>query len=269
MSESTPDLDRIDRKILQVLQADGRIANLKLAEAVALSPAAVLARVQRLTRAGYILGYEARLDPHKLGAGLLVFVEVLLDRTSPNVFDAFKDAVQVQLSAGVFLVAALSDWYDGWYARRHNAMSSFGRFFDPLADKVLISAAFFAFVFLDILSLWMVLVIVGRDVIVTILRVVADRKRQPVVTSRLAKWKTALQLVFLWYVIGAYTLRKVDWISARIDPRTIDLLFSPWIIQTSMLLLTALSLVTAAQYLFENRHTLRILTNGSLARTTP
>ena len=180
-----------------------------------------------------------------------------------------KDAVQVQLSAGVFLVAALSDWYDGWYARRHNAMSSFGRFFDPLADKVLISTAFFAFVFLDILSLWMVLVIVGRDVIVTILRVVADRKRQPVVTSRLAKWKTALQLVFLWYVIGAYTLRKVDWISARIDPRTIDLLFSPWIIQTSMLLLTALSLVTAAQYLFENRHTLRILTNGSLARTTP
>lgn len=95
MSETAADLDRIDRKILQVLQADGRIANLKLAEAVALSPAAVLARVQRLTRAGYILGYEARLDPHKLGAGLLVFVEVLLDRTSPNVFEAFKAAVQV------------------------------------------------------------------------------------------------------------------------------------------------------------------------------
>ena len=95
MSEEATDLDRIDRKILQVLQADGRIANLKLAEGVALSPAAVLARVQRLTRAGYILGYEARLDPHKLGAGLLVFVEVLLDRTSPNVFEAFKAAVQV------------------------------------------------------------------------------------------------------------------------------------------------------------------------------
>ena len=95
MSEEATDLDRIDRKILQVLQADGRIANLKLAEAVALSPAAVLARVQRLTRAGYILGYEARLDPHKLGAGLLVFVEVLLDRTAPNVFEAFKAAVQV------------------------------------------------------------------------------------------------------------------------------------------------------------------------------
>ncbi|WP_298209256.1 Lrp/AsnC ligand binding domain-containing protein [Acidovorax sp.] len=89
------DLDRIDRKILSILQEDGRIANLKLAEAVALSPTAVLARVQRLTRDGFILGYEARLNPLKLGAGMLVFVEVLLDRTTPNVFDQFKAAVQV------------------------------------------------------------------------------------------------------------------------------------------------------------------------------
>lgn len=88
-------LDRIDRKILSILQEDGRIANLKLAEAVALSPTAVLARVQRLTREGYILGYEARLNPLKLGAAMLVFVEVLLDRTTPNVFDQFKAAVQV------------------------------------------------------------------------------------------------------------------------------------------------------------------------------
>ncbi len=89
------ELDRIDRRILQALQDDGRITNQKLAEAVALSPTAVLARVQRLTRAGYILGYEARLNPQLLGAGLLVFVEVLLDRTTPNVFDEFKAAVQV------------------------------------------------------------------------------------------------------------------------------------------------------------------------------
>lgn len=90
------EIDRIDRKILTALQQDGRISNLKLAEAVALSPTAVLARVQRLTRDGYILGYEARLNPLKLGAGMMVFVEVLLDRTSHNVFDQFKAAVQVR-----------------------------------------------------------------------------------------------------------------------------------------------------------------------------
>ncbi|MBE7366996.1 Lrp/AsnC ligand binding domain-containing protein [Ramlibacter pallidus] len=96
MDANAPDIDRIDLRILEVLQADGRISNLKLAEAVSLSATAVLARVQRLTRDGYILGYEARLAPQKLAAGLLVFVEVLLDRTTPNVFEAFKAAVQVQ-----------------------------------------------------------------------------------------------------------------------------------------------------------------------------
>ena len=96
MSEATPELDRIDLKILQVLQVDGRLSNLKLAEAVALSPTAVLARVQRLTREGFILGYEARLNPLKLGRGLTVFVEILLDRTTANVFDQFRAAVQVR-----------------------------------------------------------------------------------------------------------------------------------------------------------------------------
>jgi len=89
-------IDKIDAKILRVLQKDGRISNLKLAEEVHLSPTAVLERVKRLTRDGYILGYEARLNPAKLGAGLLVFVEILLDRTVHDVMDNFKAAVQVR-----------------------------------------------------------------------------------------------------------------------------------------------------------------------------
>jgi Lrp/AsnC family leucine-responsive transcriptional regulator len=92
----TRDIDKIDRRILRVLQADGRISNLKLAEEVHLSPTAVLERVKRLTREGYILGYEARLNPVKLGQGLLVFVEILLDRTVHDVMDSFKAAVQVR-----------------------------------------------------------------------------------------------------------------------------------------------------------------------------
>ena len=89
-------LDKIDARILRALQADGRISNLKLAEAVHLSPTAVLERVKRLTRDGVILGYEARLNPAKLGAGLMVFIEVLLDRTVHDVMDSFKAAVQVR-----------------------------------------------------------------------------------------------------------------------------------------------------------------------------
>jgi len=90
------DLDKIDLKILRVLQSDGRISNLKLAEEVHLSPTAVLERVKRLTRDRYILGYEARLNPDKLGAGLMVFIEVVLDRTTPDVMNEFKAAVQAR-----------------------------------------------------------------------------------------------------------------------------------------------------------------------------
>jgi Lrp/AsnC family transcriptional regulator, leucine-responsive regulatory protein len=96
ISETSDILDKIDLKILNALQSDGRISNLKLAETVALSPTAVLARTQRLQRDGYILGYEARLNPAKLGRGLTVFVEVLLERTTPQVFEQFKAAAQAR-----------------------------------------------------------------------------------------------------------------------------------------------------------------------------
>ena len=89
-------IDRTDARILRALQADGRISNLKLAEGVHLSPTAVLERVKRLTRDGFILGYEARLNPDKLGAGLLVFIEVVLDRTTHDAMKLFKAAVQVR-----------------------------------------------------------------------------------------------------------------------------------------------------------------------------
>ena len=95
MTAPSTTLDRIDMRLLKLLQEDGRTPNLKLAETVALSPTAVLARVQRLTREGFIVGYHADLNAAKLGRGLVVFVEVLLDRTTPNVFDEFKAAVQV------------------------------------------------------------------------------------------------------------------------------------------------------------------------------
>lgn len=88
------DLDRIDRRILRLLQEDGRLSNAELAERVALSPTATAERVKRMTREGIILGYMARLSPDKLGLNLLVFVEVKLDRTTADVFETFADAVR-------------------------------------------------------------------------------------------------------------------------------------------------------------------------------
>ena len=88
------ELDRIDRRILEVLQVDGRITTTDLAAKVNLSPTATAERMKRLIREGYILRFSAELDPLRLGQGLLVFLQVKLDRTTPDVFDAFARAVK-------------------------------------------------------------------------------------------------------------------------------------------------------------------------------
>lgn len=89
-----PGLDRIDRKILAALQDDGRITNLELADRIGMSATATAERVKRLTRDGFIVGYTARLDPTHLQRGLLVFVEIKLDRMNPEVFTTFAMAVK-------------------------------------------------------------------------------------------------------------------------------------------------------------------------------
>lgn len=86
-------LDKIDRRILRELQRDGRLANVELARRVGLSPTPCLERVKKLEDEGYIRGYHAHLDPARLGAGLLVFVEIRLTRTARDVFEEFKQAV--------------------------------------------------------------------------------------------------------------------------------------------------------------------------------
>ena len=83
-------LDRVDRRLLARLQQDGRTAVSQLAREVNLTVTPTLERVRRLEAGGYIEGYFARLSPGKLGLGLLAYVEVSLDRTTPDAFDRFK-----------------------------------------------------------------------------------------------------------------------------------------------------------------------------------
>jgi Lrp/AsnC family leucine-responsive transcriptional regulator len=87
-------VDDIDRKILRALQEDGRITNNALAQKCGLSNAACFERVRRLRETGVIAGYTALLDPEKLDRALLVFIEVLLDRTTDDAFAAFADHVR-------------------------------------------------------------------------------------------------------------------------------------------------------------------------------
>ncbi|MGY1425946.1 winged helix-turn-helix transcriptional regulator [Lysobacter sp. A289] len=85
-------IDKIDRNILRILQQEGRISFTELGERVGLSTTPCTERVRRLERDGVITGYHARLDPHQLGAGLLVYVEISLAYKSGDIFEEFRAA---------------------------------------------------------------------------------------------------------------------------------------------------------------------------------
>ncbi|QRM56996.1 Lrp/AsnC ligand binding domain-containing protein [Sinorhizobium sp. BG8] len=126
------ELDRLDRKILRALQKEGRLTNIELAEKVNLSQTATAERVKRLTRDGYITGYMAVLSPERLGRGLLVFIQVKLDRTTPDVFDAF--AAAVQRSDDVMECHMVSGGFDYLVKARVAGMAAYRNF---LSDVIL------------------------------------------------------------------------------------------------------------------------------------
>lgn len=108
---------------------------------------------------------------------------------------------EIKIAAWLFIIGALSDYFDGWLARRYNEVTSLGKFLDPLADKVLTVSAFGAFYMIDIIPLWMLIIIALRDIASTLLRVLADNINRPVITSGPAKAKTFLQMTFIIYIL--------------------------------------------------------------------
>ena len=124
-------LDRIDRRLLVLLQQDGRTPVAQLAREVHLTITPTLERVRRLEAAGYIEGYFARLNPARLGLGLLAYVEVSLDRTTPDAFERFK---QVMLAHDeVMECHMVAGGFDYLLKVRVTDMESYRRF---LGDRI-------------------------------------------------------------------------------------------------------------------------------------
>ncbi len=162
------------------------------------------------------------------------------------------EPLSVQISLGVFIIAAITDWYDGWLARKFNYITEWGKFLDPLADKILTSTVFLAFVFVDILELWMVILIILRDILITLLRIYADYKKVSFSTSYSAKWKTFFQMLFLYYLLLIYTAKTVKWIYAGRE-NLFNILLHQDLIYYSMLVITIFTVVTGITYIYTNR----------------
>lgn len=109
--------------------------------------------------------------------------------------------VHALIAAAIFIAAAITDWADGFFARRRNEVTTLGTLLDPIADKLLVAAALVSLLQIGKVDAWMVVVIIGRELAVTGLRAVAASVGVIVSASRLAKWKTVSQYVAITMLI--------------------------------------------------------------------
>ncbi len=166
-----------------------------------------------------------------------------------------------QISLAVFLLAAMTDWYDGVIARRSGTVTNFGKFLDPLADKFLTSAAFLAFAWLGYVPWWMVIIIVFRDIVITLLRSFAESRGEHIVTSKSAQWKTFIQMTVLYYLLLLIVGNDVGWVRALLGG-VLPALLDPSLVYLLMLAVTLFTLITGVQYVVENRRFVSTLVLG-------
>ncbi|HEY5615394.1 MAG TPA: CDP-diacylglycerol--glycerol-3-phosphate 3-phosphatidyltransferase [Bacteroidota bacterium] len=177
------------------------------------------------------------------------------------VFLAFlfsSDAVLRQLSLVVFFIALLTDWYDGWVARRWGYVSRWGKFLDPLADKVVTSATLIAFIYLGLVPGWTVWVIISRDVLITFLRTYSELKGKAFDTSKFAKTKTFMQFVVIFYILFLYVARDIEFFKANYAT-AIEILLDYTLLYSLMVVITLITLWTGVMYVIDNWKTIREL----------
>lgn len=169
-----------------------------------------------------------------------------------------------QMSLVVYIVAALTDWYDGWVARKYGYITRWGKFLDPLADKILSAAALFSFAYLKLIDVWMVWVIVLRDFLITGLRSYAEWKGKPIITSKTAQAKTFGEFVVIYYILILYVAKNVPVINKDFG-EWIDTLMHPQVLFGMVLLVTLSTIGAGIMYLFDNRKFIQEFYAGSSA----
>lgn len=126
-----------------------------------------------------------------------IFVIVMMFDFNWGTMELFGAELQVNIFVGalIFIVASATDWVDGYYARKYNLVTNLGKFLDPLADKLLVSAAFILLVEMGLADAWIVILIISREFAVTGLRLILAGQGEVVAANQLGKIKTWTQIV--------------------------------------------------------------------------
>ena len=160
----------------------------------------------------------------------------------------------------VFAIAAITDAYDGYLARKYNQITPEGKFLDPLADKILVLSAFISFAFINIIDFWMVGIIIFRDLFVTGLRFIISGRGFEFVTLKLSKYKTAFQLTIIILTLIFISIEGLD---INVFIPTIVLIKEYKIIYILTAFTAIFTAYTGILYVFANRFIIQKFINGN------
>ena len=159
-------------------------------------------------------------------------------------YHLFGEPVSRYMALGVFIIASLTDFLDGYIARSRNLVTNFGKLMDPMADKLLVSAAFIAMVQIGSLPAWVVIIIISREFLITGFRMLALERSLVIAASPMAKWKTASQMILIILVLLGFIPSIILWIVIGI--------------------VTALTIISAVDYILKNKN---VMTEEGAAKT--
>ena len=147
------------------------------------------------------------------------------------------------LALALFLIASFTDWLDGYIARNYNLITTFGTFIDPIADKILILGIFFAFSDLNLVPLWMVLLVLFRELLVSGVRQVSSMKGKIIGANWMGKTKASLQILFILLAQIYLILKSINY----------PLAYWPKFLYLFFLGITLLALLFAFVFVYWNR----------------
>jgi CDP-diacylglycerol--glycerol-3-phosphate 3-phosphatidyltransferase len=155
------------------------------------------------------------------------------------------------LALAIFIFAALSDFLDGRIAQKKNMVTDFGKLMDPIADKILVLAAFAAFVQMQIIEAWMFVIIIFREILITSLRLFALNKGKVLSASKAGKHKTVAQMSVIFLILGFIVLKETMLVFFTWNPASEK--FFRQGIYFLMLVTVGMTLYSGLNYLWNNR----------------
>ncbi|MDR3900631.1 MAG: CDP-diacylglycerol--glycerol-3-phosphate 3-phosphatidyltransferase [Slackia sp.] len=188
-----------------------------------------------------------------------VFVVALIGPWPDAMGLAFLNPWKAWIAAIIFVVISCTDWLDGYLARSRGEVTDFGKFMDPLADKVLVVAALLVLIELGSLPSWPVLIIVAREFIVSGVRMVAASKGEVIAASWYGKFKTVFQMI----AIVLFVVKESPAITGMLSHElNVALYILSWLVMAAALVLTIISM---ADYIWKARHLIGFKPKGRRA----